>query len=193
VLIENMKRLGIDPEGIDIVVLSHIHSDHTGGLEAFIRRNKTAEVFFPYAFPGEFQSGLQNFGVKATAVQAATKICTGVYSTGVLGSEVKEQSMIIATDKGVVAITGCAHPGIIRIVNTVRDLTGDAILLVMGGFHLAGLSRPELTEIPLHFRKSGVKYAGPCHCCGDLARRLFKNEYGNDFMDVGAGANIRFE
>jgi 7,8-dihydropterin-6-yl-methyl-4-(beta-D-ribofuranosyl)aminobenzene 5'-phosphate synthase len=193
VLIENMKRLGIDPDEIDIAVISHIHADHTGGLEQCLRKNKKIRIFFPHTFPQEFQSRLRNSGFDTAAVHGARKICTGVYSTGVLGSEVKEQSLVIDTDKGIIAITGCAHPGIIKVVNTVSDLIAADILLVMGGFHLAGLSRPELAEILLYFRKSGVKYVGPCHCSGDLTRRLFRNEYGNDFMDVGVGRTIRFE
>ena len=34
-----MKRLSLDPEDVDAVVLSHIHADHTGGLNAFLARN----------------------------------------------------------------------------------------------------------------------------------------------------------
>jgi 7,8-dihydropterin-6-yl-methyl-4-(beta-D-ribofuranosyl)aminobenzene 5'-phosphate synthase len=36
-LVTNMRRLGIDPGGIEAVVLSHGHSDHTAGLDGFIR------------------------------------------------------------------------------------------------------------------------------------------------------------
>ena len=43
------------------------------------------------------------------------------------------------------------------------------------------------------YQRSGVKHIGPCHCSGELTRRLLKNEYGNDFIDVGVGRNIRFE
>lgn len=193
VLIANMRQLGIDPEEIDIIVLSHIHGDHTGGLEECIKKNKRVRIYFPYSFPQEFQSRLQNSGVKTTQVHDAIKICTGVYSTGVLGSGIKEQSLVIHTDKGIILITGCAHPGIVKIVNTVRDLIVADILLVMGGFHLAGMNRPELAEIILYFRRSGVKHVGPCHCSGDLTRILLKAEYGNDFIDVGVGRIIRFE
>jgi hypothetical protein len=38
VLLDNMALLGFDPQAIDIVVLSHEHSDHTGGL-AVCRRS----------------------------------------------------------------------------------------------------------------------------------------------------------
>jgi 7,8-dihydropterin-6-yl-methyl-4-(beta-D-ribofuranosyl)aminobenzene 5'-phosphate synthase len=36
-LVTNMRRLGIDPGGIEAIVLSHGHSDHTAGLDGFIR------------------------------------------------------------------------------------------------------------------------------------------------------------
>ena len=193
VLIENMKRLGINPEKIDIIVLSHIHRDHTGGLYACLKINARVRVYYPYSFPQEFQFRLQKTGAKTMPVDDAVKICNGVYSTGVLGSAIGEQALIIDTDKGIIVITGCAHPGIAKIINTAIDLIGSDILLAMGGFHLAGMSRPELEEIILYFRRSGVKHVGPCHCSGDLARILFKNEYGHDFIDVGAGRIIRFE
>lgn len=193
VLIANMRQLGIDPEEIDIIILSHIHGDHIGGLEKFLKRNNKATIYFPYSFPQEFQTRLQSSGIKTAQVHDAIKICKGVYSTGVLGSGIKEQSMIIYTGKGIIIITGCAHPGIIKIINTAKDLIGADIFLVMGGFHLAGMNRPELEEIILFFRRIGVKHVGPCHCSGDLCRRLFKSEYGNDFFNVGVGRTIKFE
>ena len=36
-LVENMRRLGVDPADIELVVLSHGHSDHVTGLDGFIR------------------------------------------------------------------------------------------------------------------------------------------------------------
>ncbi len=36
-LVTNMRRLGLDPGDVEIIVLSHGHSDHTTGLDGFIR------------------------------------------------------------------------------------------------------------------------------------------------------------
>ena len=33
-------------------------------------------------------------------------------------------------------------------------------------------------------------YSGPCHCSGNLARKLFKKAYGKDFIPVGVGKTI---
>ena len=38
-LLYNMEKLKINPEDIDIVVLSHSHWDHTGGLKGFLKSN----------------------------------------------------------------------------------------------------------------------------------------------------------
>src|ERR1019366_3922896 len=36
-LVTNMRRMGLDPSDVEIIVLSHGHSDHTTGLDGFIR------------------------------------------------------------------------------------------------------------------------------------------------------------
>ena len=100
---------------------------------------------------------------------------------------------LIFTDKGIILITGCAHPGIEEMVKTARNLVRDDLLLVMGGFHLAGTSESVIAQIVSNMKKWGVRYAGPCHCSGDLARRLFKNEFGNTYIDVGVGKIIKLE
>lgn len=187
ILLANMKRLGINPGEIDIVVLSHIHRDHIGGLEKFLEKNRNVTIYLPASFPEAFKNGLRSSGIKIIEVQGATKICEDVYSTGELGTWMKEQSLMIHTDKGIILITGCAHPGIVKIVTKAKELIRDDVLFVMGGFHLGGMHKSELEGIILGFRKLKVKYVGPCHCSGDLTRQMFKKEYHNNYINVGVG------
>jgi 7,8-dihydropterin-6-yl-methyl-4-(beta-D-ribofuranosyl)aminobenzene 5'-phosphate synthase len=42
-----MKQLQIDPKEIDMVVLSHIHSDHVGGLGGILDQNSDVTVYVP--------------------------------------------------------------------------------------------------------------------------------------------------
>jgi len=50
-----MKALGKKPEDVDVVVISHIHADHTGGLAAFLEENSNVEVFLPASFPASLK------------------------------------------------------------------------------------------------------------------------------------------
>ena len=192
ILLANMKGLDINPEKIDVIILSHIHGDHVGGLEAFLERNKKVSVYLPRSFPRGFTENLRISGINIVEVHDATRICAGVYTTGELGEAIKEQSLIVHTTRGIIVITGCAHPGIVGILKWAKDLIKDDILLAMGGFHLGGSSKEDLEKIILSFRKLGVKYVGPCHCSGDLARQMFKEEYRNNYIHLGVGRIIEF-
>ena len=193
VLLNNMQQLAIDPKEIDVVVLSHIHGDHVGGLNGFLQENMNVTVYLPATFPAGFKESLKRAGIKTVEVNDSARICKGVYSTGVLGSWMKEQSLIVSTDRGLIVVTGCAHPGIVHILQTAKKIIRNEFLLVMGGFHLGAIRKQQLEEIIVNFRKLGAQKAGPCHCTGALGRRLFKEEYGKDFLDVGVGRLIEFE
>jgi len=190
ILLGNMERLAIEPNSIDMVVLSHIHGDHTGGLNSFLEKNPEVTVYLPKSFPEKFKDNAQGYGAKIIEVEQHCKICESVYSTGQLGKWLKEQSLIVRTDKGLVVITGCAHPGIVKIVNTAKDLLKDEILLVMGGFHLEWATKGKIKKIVLAFKQMGVRYVGPCHCTGDKARRLFEEHFGKNYINIGAGKVI---
>lgn len=191
-LLANMKKLGINPEKIDILLLSHIHGDHVGGSERFLERNEKISVYLPKSFPRGFSQKLIRSGIKIVEVHDASRICDGVYTTGELGEAIREQALIVHTTQGIIVITGCAHPGIVGILKRAKDLTKDDILLAMGGFHLGGTSKKDLEKIVLSFRKLGVKSVGPCHCSGDLARQMFKEEYRDSYIHLGVGRVIEF-
>jgi glyoxylase-like metal-dependent hydrolase (beta-lactamase superfamily II) len=49
VLLDNLAALGFAHEKIDVVVLSHLHFDHAGGLLAQWQENESASLLFPKA------------------------------------------------------------------------------------------------------------------------------------------------
>jgi 7,8-dihydropterin-6-yl-methyl-4-(beta-D-ribofuranosyl)aminobenzene 5'-phosphate synthase len=160
-----------------VIFLSHIHGDHTGGIGRLLQEKCDVDVYVPTSFPATFKETLT--GARVKEVSGASGILSGVYTTGELGSGLIEQSLVLKTRKGLVAITGCAHPGIVNMVRKAKEITGDEIVyLVMGGFHLAGKSEFRLKSILAEFRRQSVQKVAPCHCTGDEARRLFKQEYG---------------
>ena len=189
-LLSNMEKLAIEANKIDIVVLSHIHPDHTGGLGSFLEKNPNVTVYLPKSFPTKFKDKVQAQGAKIVEVKHPLKICENVWSTGQLGKWIKEQSLIIRTERGLIVITGCAHPGIVNIVNAAKDLVKEDILLVMGGFHLEWATKGRIEKIISAFKRLGVQNVGLCHGSGDKARSLFEEHSGKNYMNVGAGKVI---
>jgi glyoxylase-like metal-dependent hydrolase (beta-lactamase superfamily II) len=49
VLLDNLARVGVTHEDVDVVVLSHLHFDHAGGLLAPWREGAAPELLFPNA------------------------------------------------------------------------------------------------------------------------------------------------
>lgn len=43
--IQNARKLNIDISDVDIVIISHGHNDHGGGLEAFLKENIKAKIY----------------------------------------------------------------------------------------------------------------------------------------------------
>ncbi len=186
-LLANLGMAGIEPEDIDIIVLSHIHADHTGGLLGFLEKNSKIKVYVLSSFPDSFKDEIQKKGAEIIEITSPTKITEGVYTTGELGISIKEQSLLISSDKGLIVITGCAHPGIVNIIKTAKELINQDVYLVMGGFH-----HPSATVVK-EFKEMGVKKVAPSHCTGKEATKEFEKEYKENFIKSGVGKIIKIE
>ena len=190
-LLDNMRQLGVEPSWIDIVVLSHIHGDHTGGLGGFLEKNPRVVVYLPRSFPESFKEEVRSTGASVDEVSRPKKLLADVYTTGEIGNGIKEQSLVIRTGEGLVIITGCAHPGVVKIIRAARQLAAeDMINLVVGGFHLGGAPTSRIESVVKEFRRLSVQRVAPCHCSGEETRRLFRLEYGNDYVQSGVGKRI---
>lgn len=191
ILFHNINKLNMNPKDVELVAISHIHGDHTGGLSAFLDENNKVTVYLPASFPDEFVSRVKKAGVKVVPVDKPVEICKGVSLTGEMGGLIKEQSLIVDTSKGLVVITGCAHPGIVGIIKKAKEVIDKEIYLVCGGFHLLSKSEDEVKEIINEFKDLGVMKVGATHCTGDRAIELFKEAYKENFVQMGVGKVIR--
>ena len=190
ILLHNMERLQIDPKEIDVVVLSHIHGDHVGGLGGILNRNSDVTVYLPASFPQSLKDEVKLYAAEVQEVHEPRELFDGVYTTGELNGGIREQSLVVKTDEGLVVITGCAHPGVVNIVQKAREIAGDKVYLLLGGFHLGGASASKIESIIDSFEQLGVERVAPCHCSGDNARRLLREHYGEGYIECGVGRRV---
>ncbi len=190
IFFHNIGQLNVNLKDIEVVAISHNHGDHTGGLSSFLTANSSVSVYIPASFPEWFFKTVEQKGAKTISVDKPVEICKDVFSTGEMGIEIKEQALVLNTNKGLIVITGCAHPGIVDIVKRAKEVLDKNIYLVFGGFHLLNKSESELREIINQFKDLGVMKVGATHCTGDRAIEIFKEVYGSDFVKMGAGKKL---
>lgn len=190
VLLANMRSLGLSAKAVEAIVFSHIHADHTGGLDGFLDENADVDVWLPAEFPAGFQRAITERGARVRPVSKGGRLFGQAWSSGPLGDGINEQALFLDTAQGLVVITGCAHPGIVRIAETAGRLTGKRIHLLMGGFHLMRADRAEIQVIIDRLRALGVEKLAPSHCTGDAAIAQFRTAWGTDFVEGGLGAVI---
>jgi len=190
VLLVNMKALRIEPKDVEVVVLSHIHKDHAGGLGALLERNSDLTVFMPQSFPDGIKDKVRSAGARAVEVQDPLRVCPGIHSLGEMGTQVKEQSLCLATQDGLVVVTGCAHPGIVEVVQEAREAAQEPVRFLVGGQHLGGVSEQRLLSLIDALREIGVERIAPCHCSRYKARSLMRQTFGHGFVSAGVGTRI---
>jgi len=191
-LMSNMRILEIDPTQIESVVLSHAHGDHTGGLSALLEAGASPVVYLLPSFPDSFKRQVEQF-TSIVEVSPGQSITEGLFTTGEMARSTPEQALVIRTEQGLVIVTGCAHPGIVAIVEQAQEMFAEPIHLVLGGFHLGSKSIAEIDAILRDFRRLGVEQVAPCHCTGERAISMFAAEYGEDFISAGVGRVIRLD
>ena len=168
ILLSNMKKLGIEPNSIDEVFISHSHFDHIGGLTNFLKINNNVKLYLPVSCP-------KNFNAKEIiTISKPLKIHENVFSTGELDGI--EQSMGVETKKGIVLIVGCSHPYMGHILDKAKQF--GKIYAIVGGMH--GFSEFELFK--------NLELICPTHCTQHKTE--LKKLYPQKYTEGGAGKII---
>ncbi len=174
ILTYNMQQLGIRKEEIEIIALSHEHGDHTGGLDVVLHPG--VAVYLPRSFSRRLKKNVAEKAARVVEVSDPKEIFPGVHTTGELGRGIKEQSLVLDAEEGVVVLTGCAHPGLENILEAATvfgELYG-----VIGGFH--GFDKLESLQ--------GLELIMPCHCT--VRKKEIWGMYPEKTVRCGAGEVI---
>ena len=196
-LVNNIRAMDLDLSHLDAVLISHNHWDHVYGLPgiyAFVESNPG--VYVPYSAKDAIAQQYPRADV--LPVEEPTEILPNVWSTGPMkvdyrGIPFSEQALVLDNDDGLYVVTGCAHPGIVEIVERVKQMFPEgAIALVTGGFHLIGYSDEDIGEISARLQELGVERIAPSHCTGRNAMRIFEKEWGEHYLQLYLGNTHRF-
>lgn len=208
VLRGNLAALKVDASRIQAVVISHFHGDHTGGAGG-VATLKGTSVYTPHSFApyGQAMTALTAAGLVPVPVEETRSLFDGITiaapmqfpsrkrsATGVVSiDEAWEQALLVDTPRGLVVVVGCAHPGILPMLDQIRRATGKPIHMVLGGFHLLDTPLAEARAIAAAVKSLGVAFAGPTHCTGDDGIVAFHEVYGDAFVHGGVGQVIQVE
>ena len=216
--IKNAEKLGVDLTKVDTVVLSHGHYDHGGGILPFAEINPDAKIYVQASAFGEYYS-IDSKGQPQDAedgiyhIDDELSLFTGIGNEHPIPSAnqrlmkkteedmvqddfAHEQCLVINEGTKSVLLSGCAHHGILNILDRYRELYGGDPDVVISGFHMMkrhGYSDADITMIidtALELRKlRTVFYTG--HCTGVEPYNAMKKLMGEKLHYVHSGDEIR--
>ena len=98
-------------------------------------------------------------------------------------------SLAIDTSKGLVVILGCAHSGIVNILNHFINKTGrKELYAVIGGTHLGFATDEQINATLEVIDKYNIKKLGASHCTGlEVGAKLY-NKLKDRFFFAGVGS-----
>ncbi len=210
---ENAKKLGLDLSSVDIMVLSHGHYDHGGGIKEFLKLNKTAPVYMSkYAFEPHY-NGERYIGLDETIdrerivfTDGVTKIGEGLtlyscnerekledfgsFGLNMLQNEKlvpddfrHEHYLLIEENGKRVLFSGCSHKGIINIESWFKPD------VLVGGFHLSKLDLGEKLKACAEKLTAFDTEYYTCHCTG-VEQYEFMKKYMNRLGYICTGDTI---
>jgi len=203
----------IPPKGmIDI----YAHPDiFTAKYARHETENKKQDVFIGNRFTQEYLES--NLNAKFHFKTKFSKISAGIFFSGVIPRQtdfeqpdkrllVKEgtsfiqdpleddASLLIETSSGPVILTGCAHSGIVNIMNHFSKKTGyKSFHAVIGGTHLGFLnSNKQLKKTMDAFEQYNLNLIAVSHCTGNEAAAACYNRFKDRFAFANAGWSAWF-
>jgi len=106
-----------------------------------------------------------------------------------------EQNLIIKDQEKTLLVAGCAHKGIVNIMEHIKSLGITKPDYVIGGFHLYNRTTKEnedpktVKRIGFYLKESGSKYY-TCHCTGIESYKTLKKIMGEKVEYLATGSEL---
>lgn len=103
-----------------------------------------------------------------------------------------EIALGIESPKGLIILLGCSHPGVVNMISSIIEKTGnDNIYCVLGGTHLVEGGEERIHKTLEYIKSLDVDYLGFSHCTGKETVKIFEQEMPNKFFNNNTGTTIQ--
>lgn len=180
----------LEDKAIDMMVISHEHEDHYWALKSVLKRYQDIPIVFPNTFypegkqlmEGKYKNDLAK--VENDIPHTGERVELGpddlfnpypgvavkMFDIPILLRVRGEQNLFFnVKDKGVVAVTGCCHQGVLTMLNWAkRNIDGFKPYGCYGGLHIAAFENwdPKFDDIIRGVKRFGLSKIGCNHCTG---------------------------
>jgi 7,8-dihydropterin-6-yl-methyl-4-(beta-D-ribofuranosyl)aminobenzene 5'-phosphate synthase len=104
-----------------------------------------------------------------------------------------ELSLALKTEQRVVIVTGCSHTKVEEIIRITKQFVAPNIDLVAGGYHLFPYGRQYVVNLAKLMKDNlGVRRVAPAHCTGNLAFKIFREQFGSNYAYAGLESEVAF-
>jgi 7,8-dihydropterin-6-yl-methyl-4-(beta-D-ribofuranosyl)aminobenzene 5'-phosphate synthase len=174
VMEHNLNAAGVDVNALDMVIISHNHHDHAGGLKRIRKMNPVVPVYVP---PN------QHFQVhNVQIVEDHLKVTSNVFvirgHTDVPTAGISDDlSIVLRSESGLYVLSTCSHSGVGQIVDRARQVTGEDVYYFSGGARLVHRPAGDTKMVAGALDQRKVQVVSPSHC--SLSHRVDR-----DFRDA---------
>ena len=99
-----------------------------------------------------------------------------------------DQTVVFDLPAGLFVVLGCAHAGLINILDYIQAQTGKTHFhTVMGGTHLGGVGEEQVEQTLAALRDYDIAHLGVSHCTGQKVGARLAHEYGDRFFFCSVG------
>lgn len=210
---------------MDLCAISHGHDDHGGGLETFLQTNHTAPVYLSTDAFSDCFAGTKYIGLdKTLATHPQIRLVENVLRldeqvtllTKIPGDTLlpkananlngpngpddfrHEMVMLVEEDGKLLLLGGCAHRGIVNILEYAKTVAGRYPDAVISGFHLAAGGRGDcladddyLDALASRLMKTGAQFFS-CHCTGEEALLKLQPRMPGHLVQLSTGTQLEF-